>query len=211
VIDEVTADRFWAKVNRRTTSTDGCWPWLAGVDKDGYGRFRLDGRPKLAHVVAWELTHGRVPAGRRVHRLSTCSNRACVRPEHLRLGDQASAIRARDKRGNGPAGERNAAAKLTAEVVAELRAAGAGDTPVRELAERFGLHTTTVSDILAGRLWAATLPPQLEPPPDAGGRPSRVFDREQAEAMRAAGASLRKIAAALGVPKSIVARHLTRE
>lgn len=201
----IDADRFWEKVSKGRDA-GACWLWTAGIDQDGYGRFRHDGRPRLAHVIAWEIEHGAVPAGRKVHRISTCTNRACVRPDHLMVGDQRSAIRARDARGNGPAGERNAAAKMTADKARELRAAAAAGVTTRELAERFGLHTTTVSDIVAGRLWASAAPPAPASP--AVGRPALPFNLEEAQRLRATGVSIRAIAATLSVPKSVLARGL---
>lgn len=70
--------RFWAKVDK----TEACWNWTAGRDRDGYGKFHLN-RDRSAHSVAFELTRGPVAGGRVVDH--TCHNKACVRPDHLRL------------------------------------------------------------------------------------------------------------------------------
>lgn len=70
-------ERFWEKVNK----TDECWLWTAGTCKDGYGRFRLDGRVQQAHRVAYELLVGPIPEGLELDHV--CRVTACVRPDHL--------------------------------------------------------------------------------------------------------------------------------
>src|SRR5687768_3203305 len=54
--DRPLADRFWASV---WTDDAGCWPWLGGTDKKGYGRVKGGGRWHQAARVAWQLHHGK--------------------------------------------------------------------------------------------------------------------------------------------------------
>lgn len=74
------AIRFWAKVDR-SAGPDGCWPWTAGCDNNGYGQVRVGVRIIRAARVALELATGR-PLGKRwaLHR---CDNPPCVNPAHL--------------------------------------------------------------------------------------------------------------------------------
>lgn len=71
-------DRFWANVEK----SDGCWTWTGGK-RAGYGRIRFDGRGRQAHRVSL-LIHG-TPVDDELDVDHRCGNRACVRPEHLRV------------------------------------------------------------------------------------------------------------------------------
>lgn len=70
-------ERFWSKVNK----TNSCWEWIAGIGKDGYGRFRLNERINLAHRLSYEHFKGKIPKGLDLDHL--CRNRKCINPEHL--------------------------------------------------------------------------------------------------------------------------------
>lgn len=73
--------RFWARVNK----TRRCWLWTGTKTPSGYGNVcrHVDGVQRMmrAHRYAYEMLVGPIPAGHHIHHL--CSNRACVRPEHL--------------------------------------------------------------------------------------------------------------------------------
>lgn len=76
------ADRFWEKVQK----TDGCWEWLAGTTRHGYGVFHPGGnvhRNIPAHRFSYELHRGAIPEGLHIDHL--CRNRRCVRPDHLEV------------------------------------------------------------------------------------------------------------------------------
>src|SRR5262245_419100 len=71
-----TECRFWVKV----TKGKGCWPWSGRMNEAGYGYFWLDGKPELAHRVAFFLKHGRWPEPCCLH---TCDNPPCCNPAHF--------------------------------------------------------------------------------------------------------------------------------
>ena len=64
-----------------------CWEWARSVMPDGYGYSifgsRTDGSRKvrLAHRVSYEYYIGPIPSGMELDH--TCSNRPCIRPDHL--------------------------------------------------------------------------------------------------------------------------------
>jgi HNH endonuclease len=91
-VNERDLDRFMEKV---AVQPNGCWHWTASLFNSGYGRFTLNKRSRLAHVVIWEHIYGPVPPGYVVDH--TCHNadptcaggvtdphRRCVQPDHLR-------------------------------------------------------------------------------------------------------------------------------
>lgn len=73
-----TIERFWQKVAK----SDECWEWTASRYRNGYGEFRSGGH-SLAHRFAYEVSVGPIPEGMQIDHI--CHNKACVRPDHLRI------------------------------------------------------------------------------------------------------------------------------
>lgn len=118
-------ERFFAKV----LITDGCWGWLAGKNRHGYGTFTWDcpesprrKKGTLAHVWSYEHHLGPIPVGFEVdHQChnddpdcqlgSLCPHRGCQRPDHLVLvlvgqnAKKASSTRTRCRNGHLRAAE----------------------------------------------------------------------------------------------------------
>ncbi len=97
--------RFWSLVKR---DGDNCWPWLGRLDAQGYGHLDLDGRPQLAHRLAWFFTFGTWPPNETLdhecHNRSQCflgpkcPHRRCCNPAHLIPRSRSENDKARPKR-----------------------------------------------------------------------------------------------------------------
>lgn len=85
------AERFWSLVDGpwvEGVEWDDCWFFRAGWrSKNGYGRFRINGRSGQAHVVAFELVFGKL-APEHIAR-HACDMRLCCNPFHIAPGDHS--------------------------------------------------------------------------------------------------------------------------
>jgi hypothetical protein len=137
-------DRFWNKV----TKSSGCWEWTACLDFRGYGAFSLDGGPRKAHRVAWELANGPIPDGMFV--CHTCDNPACVRPGHLFVGTQTDNMADMSKKGRGRRGEAHHNSKLTEDLVHWIRASNLTQA---EMADWIGVNQSIISNARTKKTW----------------------------------------------------------
>lgn len=157
------AERFWEKVKK----TDGCWLWIGGKFKYGYGAF--GGRKHdRAHRVSYEMAYGPIPHGLFV--CHHCDNPACVRPDHLFVGTNndniQDSVRKGRRRGapleknwvhlhpNAVRGENNPNAKLTRAQVENIRKTYVPRKVTRiELASKYGVNKSCIDRILASTSW----------------------------------------------------------
>jgi hypothetical protein len=104
---EQDAARFWARVERGTTTE--CWPWLGVILATGYGQFRAQNTRFMAHRYAYELVYGPIPDGLELDHVWArgCERIDCVNPAHLepvasaenlRRSNAASAVNRRKQR-----------------------------------------------------------------------------------------------------------------
>lgn len=116
-MDEKAIERFWAKVRRG--APDECWPWLAGVDKDGYGKFKM---PNGSHVRsnrgAFFIEHGHWP----VFACHTCDTPGCCNPLHVFDGSPQDNVADMVQKHRQAHGERSSLTYLTPNVVLAIRA-----------------------------------------------------------------------------------------
>ena len=63
-----------------------CLVWKYGLNQDGYGYLRTDGKMQLAHRMAYVQAYGPIPEGKQINHL--CNRPYCVQPAHLYAGTQ---------------------------------------------------------------------------------------------------------------------------
>ena len=168
----VTAGVLMANELRRFESKyvvgESCWMWCAGVDKDGYGRFRLGKQKARANRVAYELYVGPIQPGMVVRH--KCDTPRCVNPSHLELGtsaDNTNDCVVRGRHPSGPGiyagrrsykGEAGPAAKISEadaiKIIADQRRHA-------DIAADYGLTRAAVSHIKRGFTWAHLDRPKL--------------------------------------------------
>jgi hypothetical protein len=156
------AEKFWAQVGKSAPS--GCWLWTGTKNGTGYGwvytGYKMNGAKvrsfmKLAHRIAYMLTHGEIPEGK--HICHHCDNPPCVNPAHLYAGTQKENTTDAWRRGRRTmnkidnAGEKHGMARLDEKTVLEIRASSG---PQRAIASHFGISQGAVYLIKARKRWA---------------------------------------------------------
>ncbi|MBI4916853.1 MAG: HNH endonuclease [Acidobacteria bacterium] len=149
------AERFWSRV----VKTAGCWLWTGAKNNHGYGQIRVNRANVLAHRVSWGLIHGTPPPGNLCH---SCDCPACVRPDHLFVGDQSSNMldcAAKGRLGvhrhpeRTARGSRQHLAKLTEADIPIIFAMRSDRVSMLRIARRFGVSRSAIASVLDGATW----------------------------------------------------------
>lgn len=136
-------ERFFKQVRK----SDGCWTWMGGRDKNGYGIFKGEVGGVLflrAHRFSYALATGDLLIDR--HALHSCDNPCCVNPAHLSSGTNLDNVNDKVAKGRSARrrGEQASRAVLTeAQALAIMKDV----RPHSEIAAEFGVTPSTVSDI----------------------------------------------------------------
>lgn len=58
-----------------------CWEWAGPMNRNGYGRIRIQGKWHMAHRLLYELLERPIPEGLVLDHV--CRNRFCCKPGHM--------------------------------------------------------------------------------------------------------------------------------
>lgn len=110
------------RVSEKFIAREGeeCWLWIGRVNGQGYGVINVNGTPRSAHRVVYELMVAPIPNGLTADHIchdpgvctggSSCIHRRCVNPSHLALVTPADNARRQASRlGIHPARDRASA------------------------------------------------------------------------------------------------------
>lgn len=143
-----TVQRFETKVNK----TSSCWLWTAATNGLGYGQLRVQHKALYAHRMAYEIYKGRLQPGEIVRH--TCDNPSCVNPAHLVVGTMADNSQDALSRERFGAQRALGNAKLTWELVREIRALLATKLHTKQaIARRYKIGAKTVYHIEVNNQW----------------------------------------------------------
>lgn len=148
-----TEEDFWLHVDM-SGGPDACWEWQLTKTPLGYGNWTLDGKPQLAHRMAFIYKNGVIPEGHVV--MHDCDNPPCCNYKHLITGTQKENIQ--DKHNKGRAapqkGELNHGAKLKQIEADEIKLLYKTKKYTQlKLGNMFNISRAMVSLIVRGKNW----------------------------------------------------------
>jgi hypothetical protein len=142
-------DRF----ERQVKKTEGCWTWIGGRDKNGYGIFNGDVAGvvfKRAHRFSYAFHTGDLLVGRQA--LHSCDNPSCVNPAHLSSGTAADNMKDKVAKGRSyvPFGAANSHAVLTEEQAQSILA---DPRPYTAIAADYNVAASTIGSLKQRHSW----------------------------------------------------------
>ena len=157
--------RFWKHVKK----TRSCWIWTGTKNSYGYGQIRVDQEVAVgAHIVSWIIAYGALPKAIKhdcgnpdcersgPYVCHHCDNPACVRPDHLFLGDHVANTADMVKKHRSALGEACHFHRLTWPDVDAIRVEfAAGRSSMSDLARRYGVSQPTISRVVRRVTWRA--------------------------------------------------------
>lgn len=109
----------------------GCWIWMKGVQKSGYGVLVSGGVPWQAHRLSFAAFNGPIHVGLLV--CHKCDVPSCVNPDHLFLGDGKDNLEdcyAKNRR----------RIRITPQILAKAKQQNSAGLSYRQIAEGIGVN-----------------------------------------------------------------------
>ncbi len=153
-------ERFFSKITKNgeipkhCPELGRCWKWSGCKNWTGYATMNATAlREQKANRISWRIHFGDIPDG--IYVLHHCDNRECNNPNHLYLGNQKQNMKDMfDRNRVERKGESNGRAKLTEEIVRNIKRSLLTGCNQRKLAENFGVSEGTIGFIKRGETWS---------------------------------------------------------
>jgi hypothetical protein len=127
----------------------GCWQWKGVCTSSGHGQIGSKG----AHRFSYERYKGNIPEG--IYVCHHCDNPGCVNPDHLFLGTPLDNMQDMIKKGRDrkAKGETSGTHKLKEKDIKNIRKLSKEGKNYKEISEIFGIHRSTVGQIVRNERW----------------------------------------------------------
>jgi len=134
------------KLLDNTTPDGDCLHWNGCKDKDGYGLTSISGVKMSAHRAVMSFIHDVTNQ----YVLHKCTNRDCINPNHLYLGDQKQNVQDQIDAGTFVYGSKNGKALLDEMSVEHIRSSMFS---TKALAKYYNVSYHTIWDVKRNRSW----------------------------------------------------------
>lgn len=143
-------ERFWSKIQKGPD----CWIWTGGVFPSGYGKFKVQGKNRRAHRVAILIATGKWPEWPAIA-MHKCDVRLCCRYDlqHVHWGSLQGNRDDCVRKGRHAYGERIGLAKLTENIVREIKKRIDQGESRPALAVEYKLGTSSIHRIANNQCW----------------------------------------------------------
>lgn len=129
-----------------------CRVWTGVVNLSGYGNCNYLNQ-SYAHAVSWMIYNGQdIPEDKMVTHLCK-KTPACIRPEHLALGNPLKNAQDRVRDGTQPRGEKSWSASITDKVARQIIDTFGNGESRNDRAEKFGTTMVVIRGIDQGKKW----------------------------------------------------------
>jgi hypothetical protein len=137
------ATDVFKKIDMKGGDTTVCWEWTGPVNAKGRPYFDLNGQKVLAYRLTYELMTGDVLGDRMARH--NCDNEICCNPHHITPGTHDENMKDMTDR------ERTGLPHGTVKAIKRLIAKN--EDTMQEIADKFGVSRTLISEIKQGRVY----------------------------------------------------------